>query len=446
MSADPLPTILWRRKWTVLATIALFAVVTALVTPTLPKVYATSVQFIITQPRDAQSFDAVQAAQVAARTYARIVDSPNVARDVSARLGSDLSPGELQGKVKVEPVPETQLLKLTVEDEDPREAQRIAQAYADVFVAHVRRLLTPVTQQSVTVADRPVIPEDPVKPSPKLYLALALLLGAATGIGLAVLRERLDRRVRGLEELEEEFGLPTLARVPRRGKSELSQAAFTDAFRLLRTNLRFAGPEGELNTIAVTSAAAGEGKSTTVSQLAIVGAGAGGRVVVVEADLRRTSQQAVFFPSARGPLLPGLTTYIVGGASLPDVLHATPVPSVELIPAGPLVPSLAGLLDSGRGRSFLEEAAEYADLVLVDCPPLSAGADASTIAGRVDGVILVVDTAVTTREGIRNALRQLTAVRATVLGIVVNRDASVLPTQYGYGEESPRERSGSGRL
>ena len=441
MTPDTFLTVVWRRKWIVLATMFLLAAVTYAYASTQAKVYETSATLLIAQPSDAQTFDAVQASQVAARTYGDVLTSPNVAAQVSEELSGEPTGDELERTVTAEPVPETQLLRLSVEASDPEEAKRIADTYASVFTSYVRRTLTPVTKVTVTLADEASVPKAAARPKPKLYTALALVLGLALGLALAALRERFDHRIRSVEDLETLVDAPVLARVPRRGRGESGDAAFTEAFRVLRTNLQFAYPEGVLRTVAVTSQEPEAGKSTTVSRLARVSATAGSEVVVVEADLKRPSQQSFFRPDAGGRLTPGLTTFIVGGAPLEDCVHPTGIASVRLVPAGPQVPSLSGLLESARGREVLDELAGAGDLVLFDCPPLGVSADAATVAGRVDGVVLVIDMEQATRDNVRDAVRGLQAVRARVLGVVVNRDPDVDDRAYGYGADEPAPRA-----
>src|SRR6476661_8906045 len=126
MSSENFLTVVWRRKWIVLATMVLLAAATYAYATTQQKVYETSATLLIAQPRDSQSFDAVQASQVAARTYGDVLTSPNLAETVSEALGGNPTGDTLESTVSAEPVPETQLLRLTVEAGDPREAKRIA--------------------------------------------------------------------------------------------------------------------------------------------------------------------------------------------------------------------------------------------------------------------------------------------------------------------------------
>jgi capsular exopolysaccharide synthesis family protein len=350
--------------------------------------------------------------------------------------------------VAIEPVAETQLVRITAEDESPARAQKIANSYADVFVQRAETQLAGTTQAKVTLADEAALPDSPVRPKPTLYTLLAALVGLGLGLALAFLRDRLDTRMRTLDEIEGAFDVPVLARVPRRGKSDTSIAAFTEAFRLLRTNLQFSTPDGAPRTIAITSADEGEGKTTCTSQLTFVTAAAGTNIVAVEADLRRPALQRFFVPDTAEPLRPGLSNYVLGGAALTEIVHPTSVPTVGFVPSGPTVPSLSGLLESTRGRTVIADLGQTGDRVVFDCPPLGLGADAATIAGRVDGVLLVVNLETATQQSVRQALRQLESVRATVLGLVLNRDKSVEPVVYGYleeGRQTARRTLGAGK-
>jgi capsular exopolysaccharide synthesis family protein len=161
------------------------------------------------------------------------------------------------------------------------------------------------------------------------------------------------------------------------------------------------------------------------------------RVVVVDADFRRPMLQKQVMSSHVEPLRPGLSNYLVDGATLDEIVHETDHPGVQLVPTGLLPANPAAFLESHKVEPALRELANSVDLVLVDCPPLSAGADASILAGRVDGVIVVVDLDRSHEGMLREVLRQLETVRATVLGLVLNRDrAAELAYDYAYAGQS----------
>ena len=449
MGAENSPLIaLNRRKWLIIATVAVAVLTAAVASQLVDRVYSTSSTLLVALRSDSQSFDTVQASQAIARSYADIIESPNIASDVAEQLGGGTTKNEIKGATSFETIPETQLLKVNAEAASAERAKEIADAYATVFIDYARTSLSDTTQASITLADAAPISGSPSRPKPKLYVAVAAILGLGLGLALALLRERLDRRLRTPEDVEAHFDVPVLARIPRRGRSERSTTAFMEAHRILRTNLQFASVERDLRTVVVTSAREGGGKTTTTANLAITSAGVGLSVLVVESDLRRPALQAELMPSALEPLRPGFTNYLVEASSIENSIHETGRPGVSILPAGPLPPSPSALLEARRARTAVEVLRDQADLVIFDCPPLNVGADASILADRVDGVILVVDLLSSTEHTVRRALQQLEAVRAPLLGIVINRDRSATPSSYDYyasASPSPNGAKGSQR-
>ena len=404
---------------------------TAVVSKSLEKVYSTHSTLLVAQAGNDQSFDRVQASQAFARSFADIIASPNIARRVATRLGNATT-GEVRDHTSFEVVSETQLLRIEVEDPDPARAKEIADAYAEEFIAYASQNLVKTTQATVSLADSAPVPASPARPKPTLYTLLAAILGLALGLALAFLRDRLDHRLRSTEEIEARFEPPVLARVPRRGRSEKSGAAFVEAYRLLRTNLQFATVGRPARSIAVTSGEAEEGKTTTVTQLAIASAEAGLDVIVIEADFRRPALQRALMPDHPEPIRPGFSNYLVGTASVEDVVHPTGLPNISIVPAGPLPPTPSALLDSEFARRMGAELLSLGDLMLFDCPPLSVGADASVMGSWLDGTLMVIDLDSSTDRSVREGLRQLSAVEAQVLGLVLNRDPMLETKSYDY--------------
>ena len=432
MRNDSPLSVLLRRKWIIIGTFLAATITTAIISKTLEKVYSTEATLLVAQnsSSDAPTFDTVQASQAIARSYADIIGSPNIADQVAQRVG--VSSGTVEDATSFEPVPETQLLKITAEDPSPDQAKQIADAYATVFTEYARTNLAETTKATITLADAAPRPESPARPKPTLYTMVAALLGLALGVALAFLRERLDRRLRTQEDVEAAFDKPVLARVPRRGRSDASITAFKEAHRILRTNLQFAARGSRVASLAITSGREGEGKTTTVANLAIASAEVGQHVIVVEADFRRPALQRELMPNETEPLRPGLSNYLVEAATLDDVIFKTGRPNVSLVPSGPLPPTPSALLESRRGNEFVAELSREADLVIIDCPPLSIGADASVVAGWVDGVVVVLDLSASTDQSVRAALRQLDAVHAPMLGLLLNRDRTATPSSYDY--------------
>lgn len=199
-----------------------------------------------------------------------------------------------------------------------------------------------------------------------------------------------------------------------------------EAFRTLRTSLAFASPE-PVRTLLVTSAGPEEGKSTVVSNLAVVMAQAGKRVLVVDADLRKPQQHRIFeVPNHRG-----LTNVLVGEADIGEVVSATPVPGVDLVSSGPIPPNPAELLDSDRARSLWPALAAQYQCVLIDSPPLVAVADSVILSTQVEGVLVVVKAGVTRTDLLRESRALLEKAGARILGAILN-EVRHAPRDYRY--------------
>jgi non-specific protein-tyrosine kinase len=192
------------------------------------------------------------------------------------------------------------------------------------------------------------------------------------------------------------------------------RSAAAEAYRTLSTNIQFSSLDREIKTLLVTSVGPNEGKSLVLANLAITMAESGRQVVVVDCDLRHPSLHSVFGLNDR----PGLTTMMLD-ESMAAPVQATSAPNVGLVAAGPLPPNPAELIGSERFVRVLKAIGERADVVLLDAPPASSVTDATILATRVDGVLLVVDSGRTRRDTARRAHEQLQRVGAHVLGAVL---------------------------
>lgn len=293
---------------------------------------------------------------------------------------------------------------------------------------------------NISVIDEAKVPRFPYKPNLRLNTLIALVLGLLGGAGLAFLFEHLDDTFRRPEELEKLLGLPVLGVIPKiplpRGESrpivlvghEDPRSAFAEAYRSVRTALQFSTTSGVPKRLAVTSATAGEGKSTTVVSLAMQFAQAGRRTLLIEADLRKPSIHRTLGLS--NDL--GLTNYLVDSAVQPvDVAKPTYIANLFAIPSGPLPPNPVELLSSARMVSLLDMAAEKFDQVIVDGPPLLGLADALIIGNLSDGMLLTVEMGSTPRGYVLGALKRLRGARVHILGLVLTK-LEARGGGYGY--------------
>ncbi len=194
------------------------------------------------------------------------------------------------------------------------------------------------------------------------------------------------------------------------------RSPISEAYRALRTNLDFASLDRALKTLVVTSAGVGEGKSTTLANLAVVSAQAGRKVVLVDADLRRPTLHQIFGLGNET----GLTTVMMDDAALADPpLQETGVEDLTVLTSGPLPPNPAELLGSRRMEEVVAALAERADQVFFDTPPVVAVTDAAVLSTKVDGVLLVISAGKTRREYARTAVQRLEQIKARLVGTVL---------------------------
>ncbi|MDQ3871678.1 MAG: polysaccharide biosynthesis tyrosine autokinase [Chloroflexota bacterium] len=437
MNIDEILPVL-RRRWRSFAATFILAVVAVLaVTLSLPKTYRSTATLVVdTKPLGgAIAFDS-NLGQQFARTFSTLAANDNVADAVRVRLARGpkivLTRSELESRMSFAPVEQTQLLQISAEGTSRRQAQTIANVYADEFV---RRTAVAFRQgrarTTVKVSEAASTPVDPAKPNPPLYIGLGVLLAFLLACGVAVMRDRLDDRLRIEDSDETVLERPILARVPnipsRRGPID---RGVVDAFLLLKTNVEYF-LKNQKREIAVTSASPREGKTTISANLALAVADDGEQAVIIEADLRRPalSLTPVFRDVPRAPV--GLSNYLVNAASEEQIVQEHPdVPNLSVIWSGPRAPSASVLLRSPRMDELILSLLEKFDWVIVDTPPVLLGADASVVAAGVQGTLFVVDAATTTGQSAKVALNQLNMIRPESLGVVLNR--ALTPDFAGY--------------
>jgi succinoglycan biosynthesis transport protein ExoP len=443
MTVDQFLRTLWRRKLTVLMTVVLATATTYVLARTAPKVYAsTATLFVGDRSAAADNFQALQSSQALAKTYAELIQSRNVADRVAAALGRGQRGGDLLQDVTFQPITDTQLLSITAEGGTARDAALLANQYARTFIDYAKTNLAAQTKSDISLVDPAQQSPAPIRPRPLLYSAVALLVGLFLGCGLALMRDQFDRGVGDDDELQRQLGAPVLARVPSVSSRRLEGAredAYLEAFRILRVNLSYVAPARRVRTILITSAESGEGKTTSALALARVLGEQGPRVLIIEGDLRRPSLAENLDVSADQP---GFAQLLTDEARLADVTYPTSIPNVSVVPAGTHAPAPASLLQPERLQRLIDEATEWAEFIIVDSPPLSAGADSSVLAHAVSDVLFLVN-AQRTRQGRAVAgVTQLRQAGARVTGLIVNGvSESAEYGGYGYGEHPRRGRN-----
>ncbi|MHC5269454.1 CpsD/CapB family tyrosine-protein kinase [Enterococcus sp. LJL98] len=207
------------------------------------------------------------------------------------------------------------------------------------------------------------------------------------------------------------------------------EAMISEQYRTLRTNLQFIKKEeAPLQTLVITSALPGEGKSTTAANLAVVLAQAGQKTLLVDADLRKPTFATIFgLPSMRG-----LSTSLAQGDAVLEACQTTEIPQLSVLTSGPKPPNPSELLDSKRMEAIIQELKQAFDVILFDVPPVMAVTDAQIMAAKADGTLLVIREKVANKEALKKTKSALALVDATILGAVYNGTTQTEKQGYYY--------------
>jgi tyrosine-protein kinase Etk/Wzc len=290
----------------------------------------------------------------------------------------------------------------------------------------------------IRIVDPAISPKFPVKPNKKLNLAMGLLAGLIFGITLACFVEYFDTTIKNWEDVSKRLDLPMLGSIPRikssktaklvEGKDESQsfgdrlishsdlKSPVTEAYRTIRTNIQYFDITEKIQTLLFTSPGPKEGKSTTVSNLAVTLSQQGVKTLIVDADLRKPVMAKTFRLSKS----PGLTDILVGKANLSMCIAETGIDNLYLLPSGTIPPNPSELLSSSKMADLMELLKEAFHIVLLDSPPVLAVTDASVLAKKTDGVVLVVRSEVTEEDAATMAKHHLEHVKARVIGVVIN--------------------------
>lgn len=422
-----------------------------------------------------------------AATNVQLVTLETVAAKTSRALGGRPKPTAISNKVSASSEGESNVVSVTATDSQPRFATKLANTFAQEFIAFRRdadqskvrqaqqlvqsqlqalppdkrdsddaralkaradqlQVLAALQTGNAELVQRATVPSSPSSPNLKLNALLGALFGLLIGGGLAVLLERLDKRLRTTEDLEHAYGLTLLGGVPKsraltsgRGTGPAPAGFEHEAFRMLRARLRYFNVDRHVRSVLVTSYAAEEGKSTIAWHLACTAAMSGGsKVLLLEADMRRPVLAAWHTLDSS----PGLAEAITHDIALEEVIQRVaigpqtngPGTSAELdvIVAGAIPPNPSEMIESRKMGEILRELTQRYDVVIVDTPPTSLVADSIPLMNQVEGVIVVGRVGQVTRDSAAELREQLAAMGAPALGLVANMVPERGDT-YNYG-------------
>lgn len=432
------------KRWVSIVIFTVIGVgVAAAMTVTAPKIYTATAQNFVALAGGSADSSALSGAQFAAqrvKSYTEIVGSPDVLQPVIEELGLTSSVAGLASSITVTNPPGTVLLLVSATSPIPERAAQVANAVSLQLGRVVTALETPNSQSNspvkVTLTEPAVPPRVPSSPIARTNITVGLLFGLAAGLAFAFIRDGLDNTVKTVSELENITGLPLLGVVAhdnearKRVLSALdSTAAQSEGYRTIRANLQFVSVDNPVRAFVVTSAVAGDGKSTVACNLALALAQTGRRVCLVEADLRRPRLEEYMGLTPR----PGLTEVLAGQEELADVVTPWGREMIHVLQPGSIPPNPSEILASQQMSQVLERLRSQYTAVVIDTPPLMAVSDAGVLAAQVDGALLVVRHGKTTRDSLRHAHDALNRMNAQVLGVVLNDVPVKRGSGYGYG-------------
>jgi capsular exopolysaccharide synthesis family protein len=359
-------------------------------------------------------------------SYTQLLTGGILAQRTIDKLGLNMSALELQREITATAPTDTVLIDVVVLDPSPTRARDIANTLSDEFVVMAAGLETPDLgarpNARVIVQQRAEIPENPVAPKTARNLAIAAVLGALLGLFIAIIRWRLDDRIKSSDAIEKATGVGLIGNIPfgTAGRKEpliaftSEMSTLADAFRELRINLQVLEVGAGPRVLLVASPMPDEGRTTNAINLALALAEADHNVVIVDGDLRRP--QVAPCLGVTGDL--GFSTVLNGGSSLREALQETRFRRLTALTSGAVPLNPTELLGSQAAKKVLSDLGGQFDYVIVDSPSLLVK-DAAILAGSVQGVLIIARFGQTRRKQLTPAVEALKRAGAPLLGAVL---------------------------
>lgn len=412
--------------------------------------YTTYTTIILTKSNEAQTGTTITQNDILlnqklVETYSKIIKSKLVLEQVISETGVTYTTEELSENVSVEAYENTEMLKISVTDQDPELAANIANSIAQVFSGEIAKIYQ---INNISVVDVAVTPEEVSNNTLKRDLLIALFIGIFGTIGVVFVVYYFDDTVKLTDNLEEEIGMPVVAKVfksdvgsKNNRKVELlaqkyPKSVVSESIKTLRTNLQFSSVDEDIKTILITSSIPGEGKSFISANLAISFAQTDKRVLIVDCDMRKGRQHRIFKLSNSK----GLSNLLIDDmTNLKDYINKTSVPGVHVITRGTVPPNPSELLNSKKNADLLRVLKAKYDVIIYDGVPCNGLPDSIIMSKLVDKVLIVSSDSMTPKSVLESTKKQLESVNAPVAGDVlnnVNRKNSTYGKYYGYYGDS----------
>lgn len=288
-----------------------------------------------------------------------------------------------------------------------------------------------VPREAIEMYNFPMLPQAPYKPDVTLNLAVGAGVGLLLGIGLALMLEFMDTSVKTMEDVERALQVPVLGIIPKNVPilhSTDTMGPDAEAYRILRTNIEFNKKGLKEVSITFVSGSAGEGKTTTLCNLAYICAQGGYATLMIDADLRRSKLHRFYDLDNEV----GLTSYLLDNYPLEEVIFQTPIENLYVMPAGPKPFDPSGALNSRKFSELLQEVKQRFDMVLVDSPPILGVSDSAVIVSEVDMTLMVVQPRKLPVKALLRQKQVIESVGGNLAGVVMNNVDIMSDHQYQY--------------
>jgi capsular exopolysaccharide synthesis family protein len=317
-----------------------------------------------------------------------------------------------------------------------REQYRVLLKYAE----EGGLITTDFDPRNISIVDEAPLPQRPARPRKTVNVLFGMLFGVVLGVSVAFFAEYLDDTIKSPTDVEHFLHVPFLGLIPGLGRGQQSETpiegivehqpkgSIAENYRAIRTNILFSS-DRPIKRLVVTSAGPGEGKTTSIVNLAHVMARAGDMTLLIDADMRRPRIHKLFGLDADAK---GISNYLVGTATLEEIVHPTHIEKLHVIPAGPIPPNPVELLNSPRVLEVLDAVSERYERVMMDSPPVIAVTDAAILARMADGVILAIHGGHAHRDIVKRAIETLRNVGGQILGVILNNVNIYRASYYDY--------------
>jgi len=419
----------------------------------ITKKYTTSTQILVinesakSSGSDSVSVGDLQSSTFLVKDYQIMIKSKPVMKAVIEELGLDLSYAELADQITVTSPEDTRILTISVEDESPEMAKKIADSVREASVEHIQSIIGADTVKAIDGDLGAVVPTYPSSPNWKRDSLIGFFIGVVLAALVIILRYILDDTLKTQDDVENKIGVSVLVNLPysegiddsryekdskeeENNKLKLRQNGqiitttkeirikntISEAYKKLRSNIQFSGRD--MRVLAVSSTVPDEGKSTVSVNLAISLAELGKKVIFIDADLRKNSIARRYKLSRR---VKGLTHYLSGVNAFDEVVCETNVKNMHMVFAGIIPPNPAELLESVYFRELIKQLRKTYDYVVIDTPPVGAVIDGAIIGKECDGVVMVIGSGDISYKLVERAKEQFETSGSRVIGAVLNK-------------------------